>query len=157
MLKFIVKIEGVYRKKGMVVMMGVVFLYLGAFLDHAPGCLLLLSSFFSPIFFIISTLLFSYGIIGIVEGASSYYRQVNICLVHRGKISRGEKLYYCPSCKTPYCQKCYEQVIKQDGCWNCGASGKDKPKAKFKEEIIDDKSKDKLKDPKLPKKKLSKD
>ncbi|GAG49948.1 unnamed protein product, partial [marine sediment metagenome] len=34
-------------------------------------------------------------------------------------IGKGNPIYYCPSCGIAYCEKCFNQVIKKDGCWNC--------------------------------------
>ncbi|MBN2150096.1 MAG: hypothetical protein JW839_01495 [Candidatus Lokiarchaeota archaeon] len=58
-----------------------------------------------------------------IDGISSYYQQARICLVHRGPIDKNEKIYLCPECTAPYCHSCFEQVIKNDGCWNCKNRG----------------------------------
>jgi hypothetical protein len=73
----------------------------------------------SPIAFILGGITWFIGIKGICDGVTSYYNQARICTIHRGKISKDELLFYCPSCNTLYCKKCYEQVVKKEGCWNC--------------------------------------
>ncbi|MHA1150505.1 MAG: hypothetical protein ACTSR8_19985 [Promethearchaeota archaeon] len=83
----------------------------------------------SPIIVGISSLLFYYGLTKIASGITSYYQQAHICIVHRGKILKNEAFYYCPSCNSLYCLKCYELVIKKEGCWNCHAFNEESKKA----------------------------
>jgi hypothetical protein len=40
-------------------------------------------------------------------------------VVHRGLIEKGSTMFFCPSCGISYCEACFNQVIKNDGCWNC--------------------------------------
>ena len=98
------------------------FYHTSIFLDYPPMYLII--PFFppdvSPIFLIGSAILFGYALLGLVDGITAYYNQEHICTIHRGRIEKNASIYYCPSCTTPYCSKCYEQVIKKDGCWNCG-------------------------------------
>jgi len=60
-----------------------------------------------------------YGVITLFPQISSYYAQTQKCAVHRGVIDKGTTVYYCPSCGITYCEACFNQVIKKDGCWNC--------------------------------------
>ena len=47
-------------------------------------------------------------------------------------------MFYCPGCNTVYCDACYTQVVKKDGCWNCGAGGNSESDLEFKEETLED-------------------
>lgn len=119
--KFIMIVIGKLRNKGIMLLIGFCFYFLASFLDHPPGCSIVpFSTILSPFFLIISGITYSYGLIGIIDGLTNYYTQAQICAVHKGKISKGDRIFYCPSCNTLYCQSCYEQVIKKEGCWNCG-------------------------------------
>lgn len=122
---FIRKVKGILRNKGVLLIIGSSSFFLGQFIDHPPGMFILPELFImlSPLVYIISFSLIFLGIKGIADNISSYYNQAHICLVHRGKIKMDDHFYYCPKCSTIYCQNCYEQVIKHDGCWNCGERG----------------------------------
>ena len=75
---------------------------------------------FSPLILISNIFLWYYGLNGVVDGISSYYHQERVCIVDRGIIPKNVHVFYCPNCLAIYCEKCYEEVIKKDGCWNCG-------------------------------------
>ncbi|MFX1276551.1 MAG: hypothetical protein ACFFBP_06915 [Promethearchaeota archaeon] len=91
----------------------------------------------SPIVVLISTLIFFYGINKISEGLLSYYQKSRTCIVHKGKILHDDLLYLCPHCNAIYCKNCYEQVIKNEGCWNCFELFKMQEESK-KEHLFDD-------------------
>ena len=134
---FIRRVKGPLRRKGWLLMIGSIAFFFGQFMDHPPGMFIYPDLFIilSPLVFIVSFSFIYYAIKGITKNITSYYNQAHICLVHRGKILEGEPIYSCPNCTTIYCQICYEQVIKQDGCWSCGVHGKVVPKVKPKEQL----------------------
>ncbi|KKK87764.1 hypothetical protein LCGC14_2749990 [marine sediment metagenome] len=129
---FTIRVKGALRNKGVILIIGGILFFLGQFMDHPPGLFLFPDLFIilTPLVFIVSFGFIFYGTKGISENVSSYYNQVNICLVHRGKLLREDLIYYCPNCSMVYCQNCYELVIKQDRCWNCGERGKKTQKIK---------------------------
>ena len=63
-----------------------------------------------------------YGINTLFTQISSYYAQTQKCAVHRGIIEKGNPIHYCSSCGIVYCELCFNEVIKKDGCWNCRKS-----------------------------------
>ena len=67
---------------------------------------------------------------------SSYYAQTQKCVVHRGVIEKGKTVYYCPSCGITYCESCFNQVIKKDGCWNCQKGAEVEIEEEWKAEIV---------------------
>ncbi len=77
---------------------------------------------------------------------SSYYAYTQKCAVHRGTIKKGNPIHYCPSCGIVYCETCFNQVIKRDGCWNCrkGADVEIEEEWKFNQ-VIEPKKADKPK------------
>ena len=92
------------------------------FLEHPPGVNVapsFLVLYISPILFMIYHSMIVYGSITLFTQISSYYAQTQKCAVHRGIIEKGNTVYYCPSCRIVYCDTCFNQVIKKDGCWNC--------------------------------------
>ena len=152
---FVKSVQGQLRVKGIYFIFGVFIIAFSAFTDHPP--LIMLSPdlfiYLAPVTFIIGNLILFYGIKGMIDGMSSYYNQANICTVHRGKISRGESVYYCPKCTTVYCQKCYDQVIKSEGCWNCSYQVElDKKKAEKQEDNAEQELE--ISDEEFPKKKV---
>jgi len=134
------RVKGTLRKKSILLIIGSSSFFLGQFIDHPPGMFLFPSLFIllSPLVFMISFSFIFFGINGIADNVSSYYNQAHICLVHRGKITAERSIYYCPKCSTIYCQDCYEQVVRHDGCWNCGERGKDMSKVKSEERLKDE-------------------
>lgn len=123
-LYLFVKTTGLFIRKWFIV--GFTFMFIG----HSMDSDLFVSNFpwfpleIPPIILIVGTILYFWFLeyVNMVEGMASYYNQAHICMVHRGTIK--EKVFYCPSCNIPFCRKCFDHVIKQDGCWNCG-EGKD--------------------------------
>jgi len=72
-----------------------------------------------PIIYILGYSMAFYGITKLFPQISSYYTQIQRCVVHRGTIEKGAPIHYCSSCGIVYCETCFNQVIIQDGCWNC--------------------------------------
>jgi len=129
---------GVLRTTGYIWISSYVLLFTGAFLDHPPFITLLPEVFalITPIIFIIGGILWFYSSKRLCDGIISYYNQAQICTIHRGKISKDTHIYYCPNCNTNYCEKCYEQVIKKEGCWNCQEGVKPEDEDKWEREVI---------------------
>lgn len=75
----------------------------------------------------------------------SYYSQTQTCTVHRGTIEKGNKVHYCPSCGITYYETYFNQVIKKDGCWNCGEGEESEIDKEWKiEQVVEPKKIDKL-------------
>jgi hypothetical protein len=54
----------------------------------------------------------------ITEEEISFYREQQICLVCKNKISR--MMYHCPKCDVLYCPKCVEALSNLENmCWVC--------------------------------------
>lgn len=159
--QFTKNVKGNLRKMGFLLLFGLALTFTAITTDHDPLIMMAPELFIilSPILFIITTFATYFATVGICEGITSYYNQAHICTIHRGTIPKGEPIHYCSSCNTIYCQNCYEQVIKKDGCWNCGKGGGEilefipDKKVEDEELIIEDESKDKLKGNEVPKKK----
>jgi len=77
------------------------------------------SPYVSPVVVMISTVIFFYAIKAISDGILFYYQKTHICIVHKGKILKKELIFLCPNCSAIYCKNCYDQIIKDEGCWNC--------------------------------------
>jgi hypothetical protein len=122
--------------------------------DNPPAVQILPSFmvlYLAPLLYVIGLTFATYGITILFAQISSYYAQVQKCAVHRGTIGKGSTMYYCPSCGITYCESCYNQVIKKDGCWNCRYGAEVEIEKDWKvEEIIEVKmgSKSKTKNPK---------
>ena len=102
---------------------GMAIYMLALFFEFPPGVRILptyLVYYFTPILLTISLYMAFYGVSRLFLQISSFYTQTQRCAVHRGSIEKGAVIFYCPSCKITYCERCYDQVIKKDGCWNCG-------------------------------------
>jgi len=129
---------GVLRTAGYIWIISFILMYTGTFLDHPPLVTLLPEVFalITPIIFIIGGILWFYSSKRLCDGIISYYNQAQICTIHRGKISKGTHIYFCPNCNTNYCKKCYEQVIKKEGCWNCQEGVKPEDEDKWGGEVI---------------------
>lgn len=129
---------GVLQTTGYIWISSLVLLYIGGFLDHPPLVTLLPEVFalITPIIFIIGGILWFYSSKRLCDGIISYYNQVHICTIHRGRISKDTHIYYCPNCNTNYCEKCYKQVIKKEGCWNCQEGVKTEDEDKWEREVI---------------------
>jgi len=120
-LKFIFNVIGDLRLRGISLLFGIILFFIGAALDHVPICTVFsFSTILSPIFFLVSIILYYWGFNGIANGLADYYQQAHICTIHKGEIETEKKMYICPSCYTSYCEKCYSLVVKNEGCWSCG-------------------------------------
>ena len=89
--------------------------------EHPPGVKIFpafIMLYFTPIVFMIGMMMAFYGVNKLFAQISSFYAQTQKCAVHRGTIGKGNNIYYCPSCGIVYCEMCFNQVIKIDGCWN---------------------------------------
>jgi hypothetical protein len=135
-ISFIKKVSGKLRTYGFIAIIGLPIYLIGGILDHPPGCNIQgLSPVISPLLMMTGVILLFYGIYKITGDITSFYTQTRLCLVHRGKILDNSQIYVCPSCGAFYCINCYKNVIQFDGCWNCGALGKNLPEAKKEEEL----------------------
>ena len=129
LVKFILTVVGKLRKYGIIFLFYMIFILVAAILDHPPGCMIHYSSIISPILFLFAVIFYYFGLSRVIDSITAFYSQVSVCTIHRGKIEKGQHIYYCPSCNTTYCERCYEQVVKSEGCWNCGYGlGDDKTK-----------------------------
>jgi len=138
LILFAKRVIGNLRIRGILIIFSFIFLYIGFITDHPPVVTFYpeILSIVSPISFIIGLVMYYLGIKGICEGITSYYNQAQICTIHRGKISKGTHIYFCPNCNTSYCERCYEQVIKKEGCWNCQEGVKTEDEDKWEREVI---------------------
>ena len=111
------------KTTGMVWMVGIILLLIAIYIDNPPLVTIMAEFnvlYIAPIFLTVANILSFYGVNRLFVQISSYYTHTQRCLVHRGEIGKGNPMYSCPSCGIVYCIPCYEQVIKKDGCWNCG-------------------------------------
>ena len=138
LLIFTKRVMGVLRIKGIICIIAVICIAFGAAIDHPPFVTIYPSflAILSPIIFIIGSVTWYFAMKGICDGITSYYNQAQICTIHRGKVSKDTHIYFCPNCNTSYCQKCYEQVIKKEGCWNCQEGIEPEEEDKKKREAI---------------------
>jgi hypothetical protein len=156
---FIKRTIGVLRTTGYIWIISYFLFSNGGFFEHPPLVSLLPDVFalITPTIFIIGGILWFYSNKILVNSILSYYNQAHICTVHRGTIPKGEPIHYCSSCNTIYCQNCYKQVIKKEGCWNCGIGSSEIlesiPDRIWEDEelILENESKDKIKGNKVPK------
>ena len=135
-IKFTIAVSGKLHKLGIILTLGMAFYHISVFLNTPPIYLIIptFPPIISPLFLSGSGLLFGYALLGIIDGITAYYNQTHICTIHRGVVEKNQSIYYCPSCSTPYCNQCYEQVVNREGCWNCGHGISDKADKEFKNE-----------------------
>ena len=115
-------VKGIKITIGVIWMAGMALTMIGLSFEHTPGAKILPSFivlYLAPLLIVIGLTMATYGIITLFGQISSYYAQAQKCAVHRGTIDKGSTVYYCPSCGIIYCESCFIQVIKKDGCWNC--------------------------------------
>ena len=99
---------------------GMILTLVAGFSDSSlPGVPAFMVLYFAPIGLMIGWSMAFYGVNKLFVQISSYYAQTQKCAVHRGTIEKGNTIHYCPSCGIVYCETCFNQVIKKDGCWNC--------------------------------------
>ena len=134
---FTKRVKGALRVRGFLIIFGLIFWTIAMITDHPPVVTLYPNIFLiSSVCFIIGLIMIYFGIKGISDGITYYYNQEQICTIHRGKISKGNQIYLCPTCNTAYCLNCYEQVIKKEGCWNCQEGVKPEDEDKWEHEVI---------------------
>ena len=135
---FTKRVIGDLRKRGFLQIFAFVFFFIGIITDHPPVVTFYpnILSIVCPITLIIAVIAWYFALNGICDGITSYYNQAQICTIHRGKISKGTHIYFCPNCNITYCDRCYEQVIKKDGCWNCQEEVKPEDEDKWEREVI---------------------
>lgn len=115
-------VKGVSTTIGRIWMGGMILFLVAFSFEHPPGVKIFptfLVFYIAPILIMITFIMAFYGINKLFTQISSYYAQTQKCAVHRGVIEKGDTMYLCPSCGIVYCDKCFNQVIKTDGCWNC--------------------------------------
>lgn len=119
---FTKNVKGISTIVSIVWMGGAILCIIGASFDLPPGVKIFpppLVLYIAPLLYMIGWSMSFYGISKMFAQISSYYAQTQKCAVHRGAIEKGKTVYYCPSCGITYCESCFNQVIKKDGCWNC--------------------------------------
>ncbi len=132
-------VKGISTTVGVIWMMGMAFATIGLSFEHPPGVKIFpafIVLYLAPIMYIIGFSMAVYGIIKLFAHISSYYAQTQRCVVHRGVIEKGNPIYSCPSCGITYCMKCFNQVIKKDGCWNCRKGAEMAIEEEWKTEIV---------------------
>jgi len=131
-------VKGISTTVGVLWMMGMAFAMIGLSIEHPPGVKIFpafIVLYIAPIVLMIGWTMATYGIIRLFSQISSYYAQTQRCVVHRGVIAKGNPIYSCPSCGITYCMKCFNQVIKKDGCWNCRKGAETEIEEEWKAEI----------------------
>jgi hypothetical protein len=104
---------------------GMILSIVGSFLEHRPAVSIFpvfITYYFPPMLCMFAYIMAYYGITKLFSQISSYYAYTQTCAVHRGTIEKGNITHYCPSCGIVYCELCFNEVIKRDGCWNCRKS-----------------------------------
>ena len=115
-------VKGVSRTVSWIWMGGMMITHIYFILEFPPGVSILPEFtvyYFPPILLIVGLSMTYYGINTLFTKISSYYAQTQKCAVHRGIIEKGNPIHHCPSCGIVYCETCFNDVIKKDGCWNC--------------------------------------
>jgi len=132
---FAIKVIGKLRTRAFMIIFGYILFFIGGFNDHPPIVSFITGyvTILNPILFSISSILIYFGITGISNSINMYYNQERMCIIHRGKISKETRVFICPNCSSIYCQKCFELVIKDEGCWNCQEKIKSSEKVKFEQ------------------------
>ena len=122
---------------GWIWIVGTVLTILALFIEHIGVKFFptFISFYLSPIIYMFGLSMAFYGITKLFPHISSFYAYTQRCAVHLGTIEKGNPIHYCSSCGIAYCETCFNNVIKKDGCWNCrkGAELEDD-----KELLIDD-------------------
>ena len=119
---FTKNVKGVSTRVSVIWMGGVILANICIFFENPPGVKIFppfIVLYIAPLLYMIGLIMAVYGISKMFAQISSYYAQTQKCAVHRGAIEKGKTVYYCPSCGIVYCETCFKQVIKKDGCWNC--------------------------------------
>jgi len=115
-------VKGIKINVSVIWMAGMALTMIGWSFAFPPGAKMLppfTVLYLAPLLVAIGLTFATYGIITLFGQISSYYAQTQKCAVHRGTIEKGNIMFFCPSCGISYCESCFEQVIKKDGCWNC--------------------------------------
>jgi hypothetical protein len=115
-------VKGIKLYVGVIWMVGMALAMIGWSFEFPPGAKIFPSFivlYLAPLTLVIGLSFATYGITTLFAKISSYYAQTQKCAVHRGTIEKGNIIFFCPYCGITYCESCYEQVIKKDGCWNC--------------------------------------
>jgi len=68
-----------------------------------------------------------------------YFREKTLCIVCKTFLQKFTKIFICPQCKSIYCAKCAQELIKIDNmCWGCAEPIDDsKPISPIKQEDED--------------------
>jgi hypothetical protein len=106
---------------GWIWIVGIILTLLALSIEHLGVKFLptFISFYLSPIILMFGFSMAFYGITKLFPHISSFYAYTQRCAVHRGTIEKGSPIHYCSSCGIAYCESCFNQVIKKDGCWNC--------------------------------------
>ena len=132
-------VKGISTAVGLIWMAGMAIVMIALSFENPPGVKVFPASvvlYVVPIVLMIGWSMATYGIIKLFSQISSYYAQTQKCAVHRGTIEKGKTVYYCPSCGIVYCETCFNQVIKKDGCWNCRKGAELEIEEEWKAEIV---------------------
>jgi hypothetical protein len=143
-------VKGVSRTVSWIWMGGMVLTHMYFIIEFPPGAGILpefIVYYFPSVLLMVGMSMTYYGINTLFTHISSYYAQTQKCAVHRGIIEKGNPIHYCSSCGIVYCEQCFNEVIKKDGCWNCRKSFEPESKKKlFDDPIIELKEHKKVKD-----------
>ena len=152
--QFSKNVKGVSNKVSWIWIGGMLLFMISFILENPPGVVVFpnyIVYYVPPILLPIGLGMAYYGINTLFANISSYYAQTQKCAVHRGVIGKGSTVHYCPSCGITYCDTCFNEVIVNDGCWNCRKGADPEIEKEWKiEQAIEIKKADKLK-PKNPK------
>jgi hypothetical protein len=138
--QFFRRVSGKFKKLGIFLFLGIAFFQLSLFLDYPPIFAIFpeFPPIIAPTLMLLGATFYGYSLLGIIDGITAFYQQKHICTVHRGEIKKDRRIYLCPTCATPYCDECYDAVIKNEGCWNCGHGGaSDKTDGEWKSESVE--------------------
>jgi len=132
-MHFTYKVIGNLRIRAFAWILATILLLIGVSTDHPPLINMAPDFFmiFTPLILISSIFIWYYGFNGVIDGLTSFYQQERKCIVHRGVIHKDNRIFYCPSCSAIYCENCYSEVIKKDGCWICGEGYKPSEEEKW--------------------------
>jgi len=136
---FTKNVKGISTIVSKIWMVGVILIIISPSFDIPPGVKIFppfIVLYIAPILYMIGLIMSFYGVNKMFAQISSFYAQTQKCAVHRGKIEKGKTVYYCPSCGIVYCETCFNQVIKKDGCWNCRKGAEVEIEEEWKADIV---------------------
>ncbi len=126
-ITFTKRTAGQLKNRGYMLAISYILFFIVMMMDNPPLVTINpeITSIIAPILLITSAILWYFAVRIICDSIISYYNQARKCVIHRGKIPKNSLIYFCPSCNTMYCQRCYQEVILKESCWNCQKGAKD--------------------------------